>query len=830
MRLSSNWNLVLQTIYMAFLKPGQSFQAAERYRPVEQAGKKESDPTRAFLLAFGHPVVDDLLARKVRAAQIASIARLTPFIIFANIVNTIVITLTFKDFLPAGYLSVWVVAIAAFLAYTTVKWIKANKSPIEVASPRSLKKAVLHATVFSGFWAVVPIAAFASGDADGIWMASCVTTGMLCGGGFTLATVPQAAFRWVAMLYLASLVSLAIGQAADLWPLLLLLTSYTLVVVGSVASAGWLFASHFLAEAELEQRGELIALLLNEFEEKASDWIWETDSKGHFRHVSDRFLHASGRSRAELEALRMVDLAYSLDENEARSAVATLETALNLQKSFREVVIGVDVNGEERWWSLAARPVYDDHGFFTGYRGVASDITEARRASALVSHLAEHDSLTGIGNRSWFLKQAESALERQTEFGENLVTLFLIDLDNFKVVNDTSGHPAGDELLRQVASRFTVLSEGKTLLARFGGDEFAALGRFDSDEAATAFAEELVNVTRKPFRIGRRDFAIGATVGFTRFRDSRDTLDDLMRKADIALYKAKEGGRGRALAFEHEMEREVRERRELESDLREAFEYEKLTVEFQPIVDARSGKVVSSEVLVRWLHPTRGEIPPDTFIPIAEHAGLILPLGNWVLRKACAAAAQCPDLESVAVNLSPVQFMDPNLVEHVCAVLQETGFPPEQLVLEITESVFLRDFGSASNKLKRLRDLGIGIALDDFGTGYSSLSYLRQYKFDKIKIDKSFVDEIGERSDGLAIISAVIALAHNLGLEVTAEGVERQIQVDALRTLGCDTMQGYYFGKPHADPMKIAQILKEDWEDRSPSTAPKKPADFRSVS
>jgi len=830
MRLSSNWTLILQTIFMALFRPGKPFRAVPDYSGGEQAGKTESDPVRAFLLAFGHAVVDEQLARKVRAAQIASIARLTPFIVFANIVNTIVIALSFNTILPAQFLGIWLIGIGGFLAFTMLKWLKSQTEPVEFASKRAVNKAVLHATVFSAFWAVVPIVAFASGNASAIWIASCITTGMLCGGGFALATVPQAAFRWVAILYLASLASLGIGQTSDLWMLFLLLTSYSLVVVCSVASAGWLFASHFLAEAELEQRGELIALLLNEFEEKASDWIWETDSKGNLRNVSDRFLHASGQTRSSLEAKRMVDLAYSLDEAEARQAVARLEQAIDLQQSFRDIVIGVDVEGEERWWSLAAQPVIDDHGSFTGYRGVASDITDARRASALVSHLAEHDSLTGIGNRSWFLKQAEILLESQTQFGDNSLTLFLIDLDNFKVVNDTSGHPAGDELLRQVASRFSVLGGDATILARFGGDEFAALGRFENDAAALAFADELVSVARKPFRIGRRDFAIGATVGFTRFRDSRDTLDDLMRKADIALYKAKEGGRGRALAFEHEMEREVRERRELESDLREAFQYENLNVDFQPIVDARTGKVVSSEVLVRWLHPTRGEIPPDVFIPIAEHAGLILPLGNWVLRKACAAAAQCPELESVAVNLSSVQFMDPSLVDHICAVLDETGFPPGRLVLEITESVFLRDFGSASTKLERLRDLGIRIALDDFGTGYSSLSYLRKYKFDQIKIDKSFVDEIGERSDGLAIISAVIALAHNLGLEVTAEGVERQFQVDALRTLGCDTMQGYYFGRPDSNPMKIAQIRKEDWEDRSPSTAPRSPADMRSVS
>ncbi|GAB2185373.1 putative bifunctional diguanylate cyclase/phosphodiesterase [Roseibium sp. LAB1] len=830
MRLSFNWRLIFQTIGMAFLVPGRQVKADLRFEADPQTGKQENNPIRAFMLAFGHPVVDELLARRVRAAQIASIARLTPFILLANVVNVIVITLAFRDFMPVGYIAVWIAAIGSFLAYTLFKWLKANRSPIHFASRRSLNKAVLHATIFSSLWAVVPISAFAYGDPDGIWIASCVTTGMLCGGGFTLATVPQAALRWVAILFLASLASFAIGRSAELWPLLFLLSSYTLVVVGSVASAGWLFASHFLAEAELEQRGELIALLLNEFEEKSSDWLWESDSQGNLHTVSERFLHASGRNRAELETMRMVDLAYSLDESDARSAVTKLENAMKRQKAFREIVIGVDVKGEERWWSLAARPVYDNHGSFTGYRGVASDITEARRASALVSHLAEHDSLTGIGNRSWFLKQAEEQLEEQNLAGQNTLTLFLIDLDNFKVVNDTSGHPAGDELLRQVASRFTALGEGRTVLARFGGDEFAALGQFVNDQAALAFAEELVAVTRKPFRIGRRDFAIGATVGFARLCDSRDTVDDLMRKADIALYKAKEGGRGRSLAFEQDMEREVRERRELESDLREAFEYGKLNVDFQPIVDARSGKVVSSEVLVRWLHPERGEVPPDVFIPIAEHAGLILPLGSWVLKKACAAAAQCPDLESVAVNLSPVQFMDPSLVEQILGVLQETGFPPERLVLEITESVFLRDFGTASIKLQKLRDLGIRIALDDFGTGYSSLSYLRHYKFDKIKIDKSFVDEIGERSDGLAIISAVIALAHNLGLEVTAEGVERQFQVDALRTLGCDTMQGYYFGKPDPNPMQITKIRKEDWQDRSPSTAPKDPAALRSVS
>ncbi|TYC52875.1 EAL domain-containing protein [Rhodobacterales bacterium] len=810
MRLSANWKLVLQTICLAFLAPGRRLKSSfgPSIGAAAGGGRGRSGAQRAFLLAFGHPTVEESVARKVRAAQISCIARLIPITILANLVNVIVITPVFLHLVPVSYFAIWLAAFVGFMVWTGIKWLRARRYPIEQASPRALEKVVRHATILSLLWACVPIVAFAKGEPGGIWIASCLTTGMICGGGFALSTVPQAAFRWLGVLYLASVVSLLVvghGQA-DI-TMFFLLTSYVFVVGCSATAAAWLFASHFLAEAELEERGELIALLLNEAEDKISDWIWETDSAGAFRNVSDRFLHASGRSRSELQSMRMIDLAHSLDQADADAAVPELERVMSGREAFRDIVIGIEVNGEPRWWCLAARPVHDDRGHFAGYRGVASDVTDTRRATFLITQLAEQDSLTGIGNRSWFLNQTEDLLENGDLTETSYLTLFLIDLDNFKVVNDTSGHPAGDELLKQVAARFQTVGDDRTMLARFGGDEFAAVGCFASKEDAMAYAEELVAIARKPFRFGCRDYSIGATVGFARLDDEALTVDDLMRRADIALYKAKESGRSRALAFEAEMEREVCERRELESDLREAFENGRLSVEFQPIVDASSARVVSSEVLVRWVHPARGEVPPDVFIPIAEQAGLILPLGKWVLTRACAAAAHCPDLESIAVNLSPVQFMDPNLVGQISAVLEETGLAPKRLVLEITESIFVRDIGSASGKLKKLRDLGIGIALDDFGTGYSSLSYLRKYKFDKIKIDKCCVDEIGERSDGLAIISAVIALAHNLGIEVTAEGVERKFQAEALRTLGCDTLQGYYFGKPNPNPLEMTRSV-----------------------
>jgi diguanylate cyclase (GGDEF)-like protein/PAS domain S-box-containing protein len=822
MRLSAHWKTMLQVIFLAFVHPGRQIWASARHSATGKSRQSLKTSMQPFLLAFGYPVAGEDVMRRVRAAQISHVLRLTPVMIAGNLINAAALAAVGLTILPSVYVLGWALLVVAVMAQMGLRWHKSGRYPIEQASAKVIARAVHHATILSALWAVVPIAALAVGDVQGIWIASIVTIGMICGGAFALATVPQAAFRWLLVLYTVSAVSLAVANIDQSWILIALLTSFVVIIVGSSTSTSWLFTSHFLSEGELRQRGDLIALMMNEIEDKDSDWFWETDIGGNLKNVSSRFVSASGRSVNSLQAMRLTDLAFSLSHPDAQDGYSALDEAITEITAFRDLEIGVDVDGEARWWAVSGTPAFDERGYFTGYRGVASDITEMKVANALVTQLAEQDALTGIGNRNWFLKQADLKLAAQLEKRANTLTLFLIDLDNFKVVNDTSGHAAGDDLLIQVAERFRSISEGRTLLARFGGDEFAAVGEFVSDQAAEVFANELVKVTRKPFKVGKREFAIGATVGFSRLRMTNSSVNDLMREADIALYKAKEGGRGQALAFAEEMEREVRERRELEADLREAFETDGLTIEFQPIVEARSGRVVSSEVLVRWQHPTRGEVVPDVFIPIAEHAGLILPMGMWVLKKACKVAAQWPDLETVAVNLSAVQFMDPNLVETVSDVLMETGFPGERLVLEITESVFLKDIGSASEKLDGLRDMGIKIALDDFGTGYSSLLYLRNYNFDKIKIDKSFVDEIGEQSEGLAIIAAIIALAHNLGLEVTAEGVERQFQVDALRTLGCDTLQGYYFGRPDPNPMLIGEIRNEDWDDRTPSTAPEK--------
>jgi len=517
--------------------------------------------------------------------------------------------------------------------------------------------------------------------------------------------------------------------------------------------------------------------------------------------VSDRFLEVSGRSSNELHTSRMVDLAYTVKTHETRHAAWKLEKNFAEQVAFRDLVIGVEVGGETRFWSLSGRPFYDENAQWLGFRGVGTDVTEETKTAALVAHLAEHDALTGVGNRTWFLRRVQEKLEQTRDLDGRHTTVMLIDLDNFKVVNDTSGQPAGDKLLRHVAERFEAVGRGRGEFARFGGDEFALVGEFRSLDEANEFAARLIKVAKQPFQIGFRTFSLSATAGVAVAPEHGQNVDDLLRNADIALYQAKRLNRGHAMSFKPAMEREVRTRRETEADLRSALTDEALRLEFQPIIDARTGDVVSSEVLVRWLHPERGEIPPSQFVPIAEEAGLMLPLGSWVLKRACEIASQYPNLKSIAVNLSPMQFMSSNLPDLVRDALAETGFDADKLVLEVTESVLIRDADAAREMMTSLQELGVRIALDDFGTGYSSLSYLRQYRFDKIKIDKCFVDEIGITSDGLAIIAAVIALAHNLGLEVTAEGVEKKFQAEALRTLGCDTLQGFYFGRPEAEPV-----------------------------
>lgn len=427
-----------------------------------------------------------------------------------------------------------------------------------------------------------------------------------------------------------------------------------------------------------------------------------------------------------------------------------------------------------------------------GWVSTHEDITELQQFQARVAHMAHHDELTDLPNRSLLrdrMKQAVSLLDRGKGFA-----VLCLDLDRFKNVNDTIGHPMGDKLLQAAADRLRSCVRETDTVARFGGDEFAILQLSDNQPTeATGLAARICDVMSKPFDLGRHQVVIGASVGIAVApTDGRDP-DALLKNADMALYRAKNDGRGVFRYFEAEMDARMQARRHLELDLRKALEFGEFELHYQPLVDLDSNRITGFEALLRWHHPQRGNVSPGEFIPVAEEIGLIVPLGSWVLRQACMDAAAWPADVKVAVNLSPAQFRSENLVKTVFSALAASKLAANRLELEITEHALLQKNEATLTTLHALRDMGVRIAMDDFGTGYSSLSYLRSFPFDKIKIDRSFVQDLADQDDAGVIVQAVASLSKNLGMETTAEGVETEAQRQQVKNAGYTEMQGFLF-------------------------------------
>ncbi len=425
-----------------------------------------------------------------------------------------------------------------------------------------------------------------------------------------------------------------------------------------------------------------------------------------------------------------------------------------------------------------------------------SEIEQREKSEAMSVHLAHHDALTGIGNRLLFHKQLSEALEHRQRHGGQLAVLF-IDLDGFKAINDTLGHGTGDSLLKHLASRLrNGLREGDKI-GRLGGDEFAVI-HFGGEQPneATALATRLMELVGTPFRLDNQNLVIGASIGVAVAEGDYQDSVQLLRAADLAMYRAKADGRGRFRVFDPHMDRQAQERRGLETALRAAVDQDALEIHYQPFANLQTGQINGFEALSRWTDPQRGIVPPDIFIPLAEEIGLIDLIGERILKRACMAAVSWPAHITVAVNVSPAQFKSGHLVSAVESALAASGLSPGRLELEITESIFLQGSESNCELLSRLGKIGVRISLDDFGTGYSSLSYLRNFNFDKIKIDRSFVNDLSSSESSVAIVRAVCGLARSFGATTTAEGVETDDQLAQIRAQGCTDMQGYFFSKP----------------------------------
>ena len=431
-----------------------------------------------------------------------------------------------------------------------------------------------------------------------------------------------------------------------------------------------------------------------------------------------------------------------------------------------------------------------------GWVATHEDITVQRRSEVKIEYMAHHDALTDLANRVLLNERLEQALGQRIH-REEMVAVHHLDLDQFKAVNDTFGHPAGDKLLKIVADRLRGIVRDTDTIARMGGDEFVVVQAPIADPAdSTSLAQRIIALMSEPFDLDGHQAVIGASIGIAVGPSDGLKPDELLRNADLALYRAKGDGRGTFRFFETAMDLQMQTRRIMERDLRKALSSGQFELYYQPVVNLASGDISGFEALIRWNHPEQGVIPPASFIPLAEETGLIVPVGEWVIRQACATAAQWPGDLSIAVNISAAQFRNPGLMQVIVGALATSGLDPTRLEIEITETVLLQNRETTLAVLRQLRELGIRIAMDDFGTGYSSLTYLQCFPFDKIKIDRSFVKDITENTGSLNIVRAVAALAKGMGMTATAEGVETSEQLDRITSEGCTEMQGFLFSRP----------------------------------
>jgi diguanylate cyclase (GGDEF)-like protein/PAS domain S-box-containing protein len=546
-----------------------------------------------------------------------------------------------------------------------------------------------------------------------------------------------------------------------------------------------------IQEADLQRRVEL----LDSFEDAGLGWFWATDSAGGLIYLSKNAADQLGQSQAQLMGKPISELfVVEKDEEDEQRSERPLAFQLSARNSFVQHAVKPATRKSEYWWELSGKPQYDAEQNFTGYRGSAKDITATIGSRRDAERMSQFDSLTGLANRHRMNKRLTNTLTAYRS-AKRSCALIMLDLDRFKQVNDTLGHPAGDELLRQVAARLKSLIGKKGEIGRLGGDEFQIiLPDMDDRGDLGDLGQRIIQMISQPYSLSGSRAVIGTSVGIAVAPYDGVETEELVAAADLALYAAKGGGRGQHRFYSSDLKDSAKYQRQIEEDLRDALAHDQLEVHFQPIVAAKSHEVRCLEALMRWEHPDRGWVSPGEFIPIAEELGLIREIGEWALNKVCQQVTEWPGEVRCAVNVSAVQFAADDFPKIVERALKKSGVHPDLIELEITESVFVGDLERTLDMFKQLKALGVRLALDDFGTGYSSLSYLRDAPFDKIKIDQSFVRGCTEEgNNNSALVSAVVGLAKALGMETVAEGVETEDELRKVEGKGATYIQGAIF-------------------------------------
>ena len=702
----------------------------------------------------------------------------------------------------------WLLALVGVLYYG----VRCDKSLADADTRRmtrdEFKQHCIAIAVIAVVWCV-PIALFAvQGSAFDMLALWTVVAALIVGSAMIVAAAPLGSIIFATMTgTVAAITAVLLGE---LQIAAVILFFIAIAIYGTIENARTYLTAR-VAEAGMHEKSEVVSLLLREFEENQADWLWQVDTGRRVRSVSPRFSFALGKPPEEIEGKPFLQLIAgdSWQSGQFAPSLHDLAERLKRRESFSNLIVKVVINAEHRWWELSGTPILDDNGAYTGFRGVGSDVTEQRESSEKIAYLARYDTLTGLPNRLMLTEGLRDAL-RYADQWRTRCAFLMLDLDRFKAVNDSLGHMVGDQLLAKVSSRLKELMDDNATCGRLGGDEFAIVIRDASDKAVVdRLAKRIIQRLSQPYDIDHHTLYVGASVGSALGPRDGSTVEELMRNADLALYRAKDDGGGNHCQYEPSLHAHAEERRKLEFSLRKALERGEMSLNYQPVVDANDETVVSFEALLRWNSKDHGFVSPAKFIPLAEDTRLIIPIGNWVLQEACREATNWPSHIRVAVNVSGEQLVEPDFANHVIQALSASGLEARRLEIEVTESIFLRDADIARAALEQVMALGCTVALDDFGTGYSSLGYLRKLRFSTIKVDRSFVQGAAQQSaESLAIIRAVVAMADSLEMTTTAEGVESAEEAAMIRSMGCTKIQGYYFGRPM--PSHEARALFEE--------------------
>ncbi|MBD3728893.1 MAG: EAL domain-containing protein [Sphingomonadales bacterium] len=703
--------------------------------------------------------------------------------------------------LAFGAAPVWL-EVAWLLVVTLVIFVGARiertliNAPLNGITEEDLRRHARFSAISAVVW-TVPLIYFGiigdSAEQIGIWA---VIAMLIAGSALVLSAAPLGTICFSAVAGALAVMGFLVSGS---YIFAAIVSAFVAIAISGTLQSARTFLSAKVAEAGVAEKDEVVSLLLREFEENEADWLWQVDTSRRVRSISPRFAFALGMAPEEAEGRPFVELVAgaSWESGQFAPSLHDLAERLKRRESFSNLLVKVAIGQESRWWELSGTPMLDDKGEYVGFRGVGSDVTEQRESSEKIAYLARYDTLTGLPNRL-MLNEALGEAMRYAKQWRSRCAFLMIDLDRFKAVNDSLGHLVGDQLLAQVSKRLEDIASENETCGRLGGDEFAVVIRDASESGyVDRVARKIIERLSQPYEVDNHTLYVGASVGSALAPRDGKSVEELLRNADLALYRAKDEGGGEHCTYEPSLHASAEERRQLEFSLRRAIENNELVLHFQPVVDAQLETVVSFEALVRWVSPEHGFVSPGKFIPLAEDTRLIVPIGAWVLEQACREAVNWPKHVRIAVNVSGEQLIEPEFPATVVRALAASGLEANRLEIEVTESIFVRDAAIARAALEQVMALGCTVALDDFGTGYSSLGYLRKLRFSTIKVDRSFVQGAAkDNAESLAIIRAVVAMADALEMSTTAEGVETEAELELIRKLGCKKIQGFYFGRP----------------------------------